>query len=353
MKKTFLLIVLLFYLVSPFNLFAGYGYFGDCPSFITINGTFYEAASCSGSSAPAINGVDFGSVMSLTLDYAEQQTWENSGDDVFSGFINYRVYTGTPGAFIPVALTEVSLLGGGNEKRSVSPGIDLAMGLAPGAYTVEFYYNSEVSYPGGGGDMIFESNGGANYSFTFTIDAPAPVELSAFKTSAQGSHILLEWQTRSAINSSHFDIQKSSDGRNWRNIGKEVSEASFSNEVTDYSFIDTNPLSGKNYYRLNIVDLDGKEELSDVLVNNWREDTMVTFFPNPVKDQVTISFSKAGTSHLILYNSVGQLVEVYQLSSDDDQSLQLVLDHLASGFYNFLLTNQAGKILNQQQFIKL
>ena len=101
---------LLFSLSVP--AFAGYGYFGDCPSFISVTGTFYDAASCSGSAAPFINGTDLGTVPAVVINYIEQQTFENGGDDVASGSLFYRVWTGSAsGAFIEVPLTNLELLG--------------------------------------------------------------------------------------------------------------------------------------------------------------------------------------------------------------------------------------------------
>ncbi|NJN35007.1 MAG: T9SS C-terminal target domain-containing protein, partial [Saprospiraceae bacterium] len=62
--------------------------------------------------------------------------------------------------------------------------------------------------------------------------------------------------TASERNGSHFDVQRSKDGKTFTTIGQ-VKAVGNSLTLQRYEFSDENPLSGTNYYRLNAVDLDG------------------------------------------------------------------------------------------------
>ena len=64
------------------------------------------------------------------------------------------------------------------------------------------------------------------------------------------------WATSQELNSSHFEIEKSTDGVNFYYLGK-VNAAGTSIAQRDYSYVDTK-VNEFNYYRLKMVDIDGK-----------------------------------------------------------------------------------------------
>jgi hypothetical protein len=103
----------------------------------------------------------------------------------------------------------------------------------------------------------------SSYTINWTGGA-LPVKLISFTAERyQESQSQLNWSTASEINNDHFDIERSPDGTQWEKIG-EVKGNGNSNATIDYSFIDDNPLSGANYYRLKQVDADGKFEYSEI-----------------------------------------------------------------------------------------
>jgi hypothetical protein len=69
---------------------------------------------------------------------------------------------------------------------------------------------------------------------------------------------LVNWTTESENNSSHFDLESSNDGENWKLVTIK-NAAGNSNEQIRYSYIDNN-LSEIVYYRLQQYDIDGKSE---------------------------------------------------------------------------------------------
>ena len=321
------------------SIFAAYGYFGDCPSFIQVNGQFYQAAGCSGSPDPSINGVNLGTVSSLIINYVEQQTFENGGDDVTNGIWNYRIFeTGTtPGAFIPVPLTDITAPGNGDEKRFASINLDLYTGLNTGTpYTVEFYYNSDVDWnpnDGSTDDTIFESNGGANYSFGFTtMEAPVSVELLDFKAKNKSNMVQLMWSTATEANSEKFIIERSADGQNWNAIG-ETPAANFSSTIINYSFTDEFPFANKNYYRLKQIDFDQKYSFSAVLQISHQLNTEFNIYPNPATEFINIKgHTSAKDQYGIILDASGQYLQQLDLS-DQHFFVQIPLSGWIAGNY--------------------
>ena len=73
-------------------------------------------------------------------------------------------------------------------------------------------------------------------------------------------------------------------------------------------------------------------------------------YPNPTKGPITIKLNNLKTESLefIIYNSLGQSIENFQLNSN---SLQINLSHLSNGFYYYCIKNK-GEVILRNKFIK-
>lgn len=140
------------------------------------------------------------------------------------------------------------------------------------------------------------------------IKAPfaLPITLINFSSKAIPSNqVQLDWETTNEINFKEFDIERSVDGIHFDKIGLVENNATH-----DYSFVDIKPNS-KNYYRLKLVDLDGQFDYSKVEMLELQHDNAMTFFPNPVSSELTLSFSSSSTiykSEISIKNTMGQEV---------------------------------------------
>jgi hypothetical protein len=82
-----------------------------------------------------------------------------------------------------------------------------------------------------------------------------PVKFTAFFAKKSGQYIQLSWTTSEEMNNSHFEIQRSNDGRSWNMIGQVVAGSA---SVNNYTFTDRNNANGATvYYRLKQIDKDG------------------------------------------------------------------------------------------------
>ena len=91
-----------------------------------------------------------------------------------------------------------------------------------------------------------------------------PVDLIGFAAAKTNQGVLLTWKTASETNNKGFEVQRSMDGSSWIKTGF-VNGAVNSSTEKSYSFSDSSPFSGTNYYRLNQVDLDNRQKLSPVV----------------------------------------------------------------------------------------
>lgn len=137
-----------------------------------------------------------------------------------------------------------------------------------------------------------------------------PVVLTHFTAVEKNNRVLLSWQTASETNSQQFIIEKSNDGRLFNPLAT-VAASGNASSVRAYSFQDNTMLpSGTHvYYRLQIVDQDGRFTYSDVTIISLSQaqKNSVKVFPTTItgsqllqvqiasnaKQTITIRFSGA------------------------------------------------------------
>ena len=159
-----------------------------------------------------------------------------------------------------------------------------------------------TSFSGGGGGA-----GAANASL--------PVELLAFTATQADQHTaMLQWTTASEINNSHFNIERSYDGRTFENIGEVAGNGNSQHQI-EYSYTDASVSKVENtvYYRLKQVDFDGTFEYSDIRVVRFDavgNDMQLVAYPNPMNDElnVMVGLSNGESYQLEVTNLQGKLV---------------------------------------------
>jgi hypothetical protein len=92
---------------------------------------------------------------------------------------------------------------------------------------------------------------------------PLPVLMRNIQVAWKGKHAELSWNTSTEINSSHYDIQRSSDGRQFTKIAT-VKSNNLPNG-SGYAWIDYHTPDATTYYRLAITDFDGSVKHSKVV----------------------------------------------------------------------------------------
>ncbi|MHA4737805.1 T9SS type A sorting domain-containing protein [Dyadobacter sp. MSC1_007] len=109
-----------------------------------------------------------------------------------------------------------------------------------------------------------------------------PVELAKFEGNLLDNAITLSWTTTEEAGSSHFNVERSSDLLEFSILGRVNAKGNSGNTV-HYNFVDRQPLSGNNYYRLRMVDLDGSSEKSRIIsVANYANSVAFELLGNPV-----------------------------------------------------------------------
>ena len=181
-----------------------------------------------------------------------------------------------------------------------------------------------------------------------------PVVLTDFKVAENGSAVAITWKTETEINSSHFVVERSTDGKDWVAIGTVQTSGNIS-VAQNYAFTDPSPADGTNYYRLRIVDIDNAFELSMIKTATFRAtDLVIVTGPNPARSYLNINVTAPGNQpyRLRLVNRSGQVV-YDQKQAASTKRLQLNVSNYADGTYFVEVSNVAGlRKINQVMIVR-
>lgn len=175
-----------------------------------------------------------------------------------------------------------------------------------------------------------------------------PVCGLTFTGFSKGKMVQLNWNTETEMNSSHFEVERSADGRNYSIIGK-VNAAGNSVSKNNYNYADRNTLNGLAYYRLKQVDMNGQFTYSKILPVMVIAFSRAAASPNPAETEITIHIPAdwSGVYQYRIHDTNGRLLK--QSGELQTGSFPVNLGQLPSGSY--LLSLWENGELRQQQWL--
>ncbi|WP_342083987.1 BspA family leucine-rich repeat surface protein [Dyadobacter sp. OTU695] len=139
------------------------------------------------------------------------------------------------------------------------------------------------------------------------------VTLISFNAKSANGIVKLDWATASETDNDYFDAERSADARNWQAIGR-VKGAGTVNIVHNYTIIDASPLEGRSFYRLKIVDFQGKAEYSHIRAIQINNSPAPTVYPNPTTTSLTLSGKTTG--QVRIYSLSGQELKKIEVKGE-------------------------------------
>jgi fibronectin-binding autotransporter adhesin len=196
---------------------------------------------------------------------------------------------------------------------------------------------------------------------------PLPITLASFDAEyVEGKGVRLFWKTLSEINNKGFILKRSigNDGDmeflTDYNESEELVGAGDSKEPLEYAYWDeeVNLKAGEShYYQLFQKDFDGKVTAFRIrVVNIGGKLELYQNYPNPAKDETTLSFSldKEREVSLAIYNQLGQLIYVVKEGSFPQGTHEVKYNtrNLATGTYVVRLVYGEGQKTKKMLIVK-
>ena len=138
-----------------------------------------------------------------------------------------------------------------------------------------------------------------------------PITSLEFTGKLNGSKVFLNWKTGTEVNSDHFELEKSTNGTNFIMLAN-VKAKGNSSIASYYGAVDPLPVKGLNYYRLKMIDIDGRYVYSQVIVIRVNDNITLTTAvkPNPFTNSldVYVTIPHASAIELRLVDVTGKTV---------------------------------------------
>lgn len=182
-----------------------------------------------------------------------------------------------------------------------------------------------------------------------------PAELLSFDGYNRGRENIIQWETQLEENHDFFSVEKSLDGENFFEIGRLDGQGNPESGQA-YNFIDPKAEVGINYYRLNMVDVNGSSYISNQIqiLRGAPEVELLSVYPNPSQDLVNVLFAaqSPGTADIAIVDLRGKIVRRESFSSKPgEQQVELSLADVPAGIY--ALQIRIGSYTRTQKLIKL
>ena len=185
--------------------------------------------------------------------------------------------------------------------------------------------------------------------------AVLPIELEYFKGAQYNKSNKLSWKVTCNSSQVVFEVERSSDAQNYYRIGKITADQARCNMPFDLT--DGNPINGKNYYRIKIIDADGKYEYSNIILLNSKNRNFEIVGINPTL--VTGSYAEVKINSEIksdmligITDMAGRRIKQHTLQlRQGSNTIKLNTASLAPGAY-LLGAYMAGEEPQTIQFIK-
>ncbi|WP_162303856.1 T9SS type A sorting domain-containing protein [Paracnuella aquatica] len=163
-----------------------------------------------------------------------------------------------------------------------------------------------------------------------TVLSSAAAKLSLEREERQS--VRLHWTINGIKSWYRFVVERSSDRKNWSNIGVVTANEALAATSKQYSFTDGQPGTGRVTYRLLMQDVSGKYEYSEIKGIDLTDiDGAIHLTPNPAKDEAVLS--------LKYHQATGAVVTIHQLNGSVISKQQVALN---KGWNRIALDGIAG-----------
>jgi Peptidase family C25 len=223
---------------------------------------------------------------------------------------------------------------------------NLAGTADPNAVNADPYYVSNLQQTILLGDpsiAIFKSN----------ITQPLSLTLLDVKAVNESKKTVISWETENEVDFDGFDVEKSFDSNKFVKIGH-VKGSGSANEQNYYSFDDLFPNEGVNYYRLKMIDLDGKTSYSKIVSTKFEVlENSLKVSGNPViNNQFNFHLNNFLNNTAQLTDLRGNKISIETSNQGENNYIVTIKKSIPKGVYVFGLYNMKGTAYSQKIIIE-
>lgn len=194
-------------------------------------------------------------------------------------------------------------------------------------------------------------------TINFTEEAPVvilPIHFMSFAGNANGNKAQLTWSVAENETGSHFEVERSTDGKKYISVATVMTSTSVGAEK--YEYTDAAFVSSGSFYRVKAINKDGSSSYSKIVFikGSTTVDNKLTLMQNPVQSTLNFSFNSGidETAEVAIFNLAGVKMHSQKVTArKGTNSISLGMDsRFNKGAY--ILTVQSASASKSVQLIK-
>lgn len=213
---------------------------------------------------------------------------------------------------------------------------------------------NEISFNGAIDDLRIMNKAltDAEVSALYASESTLPMQLHQFSAQLKNNTTLLKWSTATEVNTSHFEIEYSNNGKEFTTVGTVAAKGNSSN-LNAYNFTHNVNNQSMHYYRLKMIDNDAKFEYSNIVklkTTNKFFDAIV--YPTIANNTITASITakEKANATIELFGMNGNKVLQKTVSFvEGSQTYNINIAHLIKGSY--IVSIKAGNNVQSSRII--
>ena len=266
----------------------------------------------------------------------------------------------TPGSFSVDPFTNLSVSFDGVRSKAISPIANVALidtNHREAMFQMNFTNITTIDYRNGaittGGAQVRQTC--IYFKSFFETYFLLPVRLLSFTANSSKQTVQLKWSATDESALKHYTIQRSEDGKTWKNIGNVKTLPN--NTINNYTLTDFSEMGTRTYYRLMEVSVNGSVSYSSIVsveqgaaTASFTNNTIVT-----TNVQVKGIFEKSAEYKVSIYSLNGNLVAQKNYSSRPGTNLMTVdlPSTSGSGIYFLSIKNYEGREVYRSKLVKM
>jgi len=197
----------------------------------------------------------------------------------------------------------------------------------------------------------FANNGGTGNQYVAVYNSTTtPLQFISFTAQKQNDNALLQWQTANEVNTNYFNVQRSSNGKDFTTIGN-VNATDISG-VNNYTYTDlltsnVSPLTNL-YYRLQEIDKDGSSTYSSIATISFTNQPSITISPNPAKG--TVYVTGTNIKYITIADNSGK--NIISQAVNNQTHVAVNISNLAAGIYIVKVTDAQDNVQTEELMVQ-
>ncbi len=154
--------------------------------------------------------------------------------------------------------------------------------------------------------LEFETNGFSEF-WIKSRQIILPLKLLGFYAEKCNKNTCLTWKTTDEINTQKFEVYKSTDGINFKLLN---TVDAIGNGNNSYNIIDREIQNTILYYRLKMIDVDGRFTFSNTIKMRFEKDKNIEVFPNPSNNYFSLRGIN-GAKEIAVIDVTGKVIKTF------------------------------------------